>query len=814
MKKIHMIANAHLDPVWLWRWQEGCAEALSTFRTAAEMTDQFEGFVFNHNESVLYEWVKENDPSLFQTIQEKVKRGQWHIMGGWYIQPDCNMPSGESFVRNIETGLRFFRENFGVRPTTAINFDSFGHSRGLVHILRKAGYDSYLVCRPHKQYFDFPQQDFLFEGLDGSEILVHRSDENYNSVWGHVAEELKAFLEDTKEEKVSLYLWGVGDHGGGPSKKDLADLTDLQREGCGCLLLHSSPEAYFEELRETQPQLPVVRHALNPVSPGCYTSQIRVKQKHRELENELYSAEKMAVAAHLACGAPYPKERFEEAQRDLLFSEFHDALPGSATHEVEEDTLRLLDHGLELMSREKMKSFLALSAGEPRVIDGTTPLLFYNPHPFAVEGVFRCEMGIPKQNWTTDFMYPEAKLQGETVPTQAIMETSHFSLDWRKKVAVQVKLPPFAMTRLDVYWKPIKARPKFEEIVSKPLYTFSNGELEVEIDTATGLLRRCLRKGKVILKENSFQLACFDDTYSPWALKSKTSSGKRTFQLLSPHAGSAFSGIEDRVIPSVRVIEDGQVETVVESVFGLGDSKAYLRYILPKQGSYFDVEVLVQFSEKQQYLKLLLNTPFENGTYLGQVPFGRDSLLSDGTEEVSQKWCGLSSGEEGIAVINGGTYGSSCEKGQIALTLLRSAGYTASDFVMGKAYSEDRFAERMEQGERRFRFRVSGLEAIDNQALVFQEAPYALAYCPSGKGEKPGSFMTVDDPEVVVSALKAAEDGDGYILRLYESTGTHRNPRVQIPLLEIDEKVEIPRNSVETFRVRKGRLEKAPLIEE
>lgn len=159
MKRVHLICNAHLDPVWLWRWQEGCTEALSTFRTAEAFTEEFPDFVFNHNEAILYEWVKENEPELFARIQQKVKEGKWHIMGGWYLQPDCNMPNGESIIRNISEGHRFFEKEFGVRPTTAINFDSFGHSVGLVQILNQAGYDTYVVCRPAKAQFPFKEQD-------------------------------------------------------------------------------------------------------------------------------------------------------------------------------------------------------------------------------------------------------------------------------------------------------------------------------------------------------------------------------------------------------------------------------------------------------------------------------------------------------------------------------------------------------------------------------------------------------------------------------------------------------------------------------
>lgn len=815
MKRVHLAANAHLDPVWLWRWEEGCAEALSTFRTAAELTEEFPGFVFNHNESLLYQWVKENDPRLFEKLQGLVKEGKWHIMGGWYLQPDCNMPAGESIVRNILAGRRFFKENFDERPTTAINFDSFGHSKGLVQILKQAGYDSYLVCRPAKNNFDFKEQDYLWKGFHGEEIPVHRSDENYNSVWGHAAEELTAFLAEKEYEKVTLVLWGVGDHGGGPSRKDLQDLKEKMENDPEYEIFHSVPEAYFGELKQLtdsgEVTLPVVDRGLNPVADGCYTSQIRVKQKHRELENALYSAEKMAAAAELQCGKPYPRERFAEAVKDLLFSEFHDALPGSGSHLVEEDTLRVLDHGLELISREKMSSFIALTAGEERVKDGTSPILFYNPHPFDIEGVFSCECGLPKQNWTTNFMYPVVTMNGEAVPAQTEKEYSNFSLDWRKKVTVHATLKAASVTRMDVSWKPLPARPSFAPIINESAYVFDNGEMRVTINPSTGLVDSYQVEGKEYLQEGSFRLVAFDDSNNPWGIHSKYSHVQRAFRLLTPFEGTEFSGIEDRVIPSVRVIEDGDVQTVVEAVFGMHDSKAYVRYIMPKFGTAFDVETGVFFGEKQQYLKLMVNTAMPySSDFVGQVMFGRDTLASTGEETVSQKWLALCNGtDSAFTVLNAGTYGANRMGARIGLTLLRSAGYTSSDFVMGKAFSEDRFAPRMEQGMREFRFRIQAgcgclMNSVDNKALAYNEQPYALAYCPSGEGTKPGTFYRIDNPSVVVSALKKAEDGDGYILRLYETTGREQTAAVEIPSLGIRESITLEAQEVRTYRMKPG----------
>jgi alpha-mannosidase len=151
-KTLILICNAHLDPVWLWEWEEGMAEALSTFRTAAKFCREQEGFVFCHNEALLYQYVEEYEPELFEEIRELVAEGSWKIIGGWYLQPDCNMPSGEALIRQIVVGRNYFMDRFGVAPETAVNFDPFGHTRGMVQILKKSGHSYYLFCRPDHHF--------------------------------------------------------------------------------------------------------------------------------------------------------------------------------------------------------------------------------------------------------------------------------------------------------------------------------------------------------------------------------------------------------------------------------------------------------------------------------------------------------------------------------------------------------------------------------------------------------------------------------------------------------------------------------------
>ena len=261
MKKIHLISNAHIDPVWQWEWQEGVGATLTTFSAAADFCEEFDNFVFCHNESLLYEWVEKFDYPLFQRIKKLVKAGKWHIMGGWYIQPDCNMPTGESFIRHITKGLTYFEnkfENFK-RPTTAINLDSFGHTRGLVQILNDAGYDSYIIHRPPANE---DEVSMVWKGFNNSEVVVARVNDGYNSLLGQVDKKLLPFLKKPLTIKNELFLWGVGNHGGGPSRIDYEIINKLEKEYNHIEFIHSTPERYFKEVFKYKDKLKKIEYLM------------------------------------------------------------------------------------------------------------------------------------------------------------------------------------------------------------------------------------------------------------------------------------------------------------------------------------------------------------------------------------------------------------------------------------------------------------------------------------------------------------------------------------------------------------------------
>jgi alpha-mannosidase len=789
-RRVHLVSNAHLDPVWLWEWPEGAGETLATFRMAAEFCERDGSYVFGHNEAVLYQWVEEYEPRLFGRIRKLVRRGKWNILGGWFLQPDCNMPSGESFVRQALLGKRYFAAKFGLDVRTAANLDPFGHTRGLVQILAKCGYDGYLFCRPDKNFLDLPADDFVWVGYDGSEVLASRAEAHYNSRGGRARAKVEDWLTAHPEKPLSLVLWGVGNHGGGASRRDLEDLRTLGAETNKAEIFHSTADAYFRELAPFRPSLPRVARDLNPWAVGCYTTMSRVKQGHRRLENELYSAEKMAAAASFQGLMPYPASEFGEIGRDLALAEFHDILPGSSIPPAEEDAIRLLGHGLEIASRVKARSFFALSAGEPKAKEGEIPVFVFNPHPFRVRAIVECELQDHEPNYDGGFLFPRISRSGKDLPSQPEKELSNLSLEWRKKAVFAADLEPGRMNRFACRLENVGRRPEPRLAAENGVLRFKTDALEVEINAATGLMDRYAVGGRDILGSGAFQPVVIADNADPWGMSvTKFRDFAGVFSLAPAELGTWQAGVSRGTIPSVRVIEDGDVRTIIESVLAYNRSFAILRYKLPKSGSEIEVEVRVQWNEKDRMLKLSLPTLLSCPAYLGQVAFGRDALPADGTEAVSQKWAAVvaAGGELALTIVNDGVYGSDFAGGEVRISLLRGAAHSADPAGERPMLTQDRFIPRIDQGERVFRFWIAAgpaetrLAAVEREALVKNEAPYVLPYFPPADGRKAKPSAVLSDGPVVITAMKKSEDRNLLVLRLFEPTGKPRMVTLGLP---------------------------------
>jgi alpha-mannosidase len=827
MKNLHLVCNAHLDPVWLWEIEEGVAETLSTFRVAADFCDDYDGFVFNHNEVILYKWVEEHDPELFARIQRLVKEGKWHIMGGWYLQPDCNMPSGESFVRQILVGKNYFMDKFGVEPRTAINFDAFGHSRGLVEILKKANFDSYLFCRPEPDMLELPGDDFAWEGFCGSTIAMHRAYNSYESHRGEADEKIKGWMELNKDKETGLVLWGIGNHGGGPSRIDYEKISELNNKNKDWAIIHSTPEQYFDELREKGAKLPVYSGILNPRYTGCYTSQIRIKKLHRKLENELFSTEKMTAHACINGYYEYPGEEINKALEDLLLLQFHDILPGSSIPEVEQYSMNLAGHALEEIRRLKTRAFIALCNGQEKAAEGLIPVIAYNPHPFKVDGIFECEFQLPDQNKNRDiFAMPVVFRDGMKIPCQVEHESSNFNVDWRKRSVFSAELEPNSINRFDVRIEMIDKKPEPVVKVKDGVIFFGTSDLEIKIDAKSGTIDKYVVDGYNYIAGKGFLPLVIDDDENSWAHKEKNfREVESEFSVMDSGEGSRFSGILADDIESVRIIEDGEVRTIIEAVMKYNNSFICQRYYLPKTGTEIKITSKVYWNEKMKMLKLSIPTTLDNVEFTGQTAFGSEKLLTNGDEMVSQKWNVLTNGKHAVSMINTGTYGSDCKDGELRVTMLRSPGYSAgkSDFSVRNPFimPQDRFSPYIDQGEHDFEFFFNAssveerMERVEREALVANEKPMLLSFFPTGRGEKPQQLIELLTGGTVISAMKKGRGDNEYVIRLFNPLSYEIRSDAVLPVIGREFTCNLKGNEFKTFvlNTKTGEIKEADLLE-
>ena len=820
-KKTYIICNAHLDPIWQWEWEEGAAEALSTFRIAADFCEQYEDYIFCHNEVLLYDWIEQFDPELFARIQDLVKRGKWHIMGGWHVQPDCNMPSGESFVRQILSGRKYFLEKFNKVPEVAINFDSFGHSRGLVQIMAKSGYKGYIHMRPQPQHLELPAGDYTWVGYDGSKVVGIRPHGWYSTPKGHAAEYINSTIAQCPDNDINMRLWGIGNHGGGPSKKDLDDLVVFKEElkAKDIDLIHSTPEEYLAEAIKHH-ELPEVDHSLWCWAVGCYTSQVRVKQKHRAAENIYYLTEIMCSHAANEGLMEYPFKELSDAMYDIMTVEFHDVLPGSSIQPAEEMGIRMMDHAIEILTRLKAKAFFALAGGQTKAEPDKIPIFVYNPYPYEITEDIMCEFNLWDQDRNLYFMKPVVySKNGEIVPSQCEKEYSTIPLNWRKRVVFRATLAPMTLNRFDCGFETFDERPQLKATEKDGYFILNRGGTTVKINTATGLVDEYVKDGKNYVENSAFGLEVFNDDFDPWGMMVTAFKEKvGEFKLLTPAQAKEFLYLENE-IPSVHIIEDGDVQTTVEAVFGYKNSYAVLKYILGENGE-LKLDIRVNWGEKQRLLRLNIPTSLKNSVCVGEQPYGEEKLKDDFEENVSQKYIAVSDENNCFVAINNGIYGSCFDSstGNLKYTLLRSASYCAHPVDDRIVMPQDRYMPYIEQGERDFSFMFFAGENAQTKQFAARKAqhfnmkPMALSFYPTGVGKAASSPLELSDTSVItINAFKKADCGDGYIVRLFNPTATAQ--KCTLKYYSAKTEVQFGAYEIKTIRINGENFTETDLME-
>ena len=748
MKELHLICNAHLDPVWQWDWNEGATGALATFYSAVQLAEEYD-YIFCHNEALLYEFVEQYDPVLFDRIKALVKAGKWHIMGGWYVQPDCNIPSGEGFVRQIESGLAYFKEKFGVRPSVAVNFDSFGHTRGLVQILAKCGYKGYIFCRPMVELKKFPAMHFQWQGFDGSRVHAARFEDMtiYCSGLGTAVEDITRKMKPWEQEDIAFILWGIGNHGGGASRKDLSDIQGFMeaQQANGVRVIHSTPEAFFELATAKA----TFDEALQPCFVKCYTSIARLKLRYAELENKLLMTEKICAYAASEGVYTYNFEAFADAQKNMAQVQFHDVLSGTCIIEGEKSSMQKMDYAMELLDKEFAKAFMALARDYERAIPLEYPIFVYNPHPYAEETIFTADFfllnGIVSDTEGYEFTIRQ---DGREVPFQIVKESSCINMDRSKRVAIKATLNPMSMTRFDVSLR-VGAKKCLDRTPQTDFVNVHGNK--TTFNPADGTMTSFVVDGKSYLLGKAFMPVMYEDNADPWGWHMQTVGKHYTYATCTT---------------PLRVIERGDLLTTIESLYDTGKSRVRIAYTLYKDFDYIDVTVNVTWNDEGKGLKLEIPLS-ELGEFIGQTAFGTQTYTQN-LEECSQRFVGIKMGDKVLTLFKHGTYGCSVEDGKLYIDLLNGSVYCAHPIGNLPIIDEERFQRYIDVGRHEFSFRLEVCDesALDVKATAFTQKPYALNFYPHGEGnKKETSPVVLSDKNITLSAFRMT-DKDTYMIRL------------------------------------------------
>jgi len=386
---IRAAGNSHIDMAWLWPWTETVEVVRNTFRSALDLMNEYPDFKFTMSSARTYEWMEEKYPDLFQEIQKRAKEGRWEVIGGMWVEPDLNMPAGESLVRQILVGKRYFQKKFGVDVKIGWNPDSFGYNWQLPQIYKKSGMDYFVTQKllwAH-EYTTFPYKLFWWEAPDGSRLLTYFPHDYAGSIDGpSMAKDLSVWApsmygDEANGDPVMMHLYGVGDHGGGPTRNMLDTATRLMSSNVVYPKLEfSTAKDFFDGLEKELPNMkvPVWKDELYfQYHRGVMTTQSETKRRIRRNEELLLNAEKFSSLAMLY-GRPYPSEEFEQAWKNLLFDHFHDIMPGSGIAVNYLEAKRNLED-VSRAGREMMEGALGDISSHINTQGGGVPVVVFNP---------------------------------------------------------------------------------------------------------------------------------------------------------------------------------------------------------------------------------------------------------------------------------------------------------------------------------------------------------------------------------------------------------------------------------------------------
>ncbi|HEV2363727.1 MAG TPA: glycoside hydrolase family 38 C-terminal domain-containing protein [Caulobacteraceae bacterium] len=710
------IGHAHIDTAWLWPIEETWRKCHRTFATAVALMDAYPRFRFACSQACQHLAIEERDPELFGRIAAKARSGQWLPIGGSWVEPDCNLPSGESICRQFLYGQRYFERTFGARSQIFWNPDVFGYAGQLPQLMRQAGMTRFLTQKLSWNRFTAPpHHSFHWRGIDGSEVLTHFPPaDTYNGAC-RIAE-LRyhaANYKDADRSEDGLYLFGFGDGGGGPTDEmveRLARVGDLQGVPRAAI---RSPDDFFDRLERSAADLETVEGELYfEYHRGTYTSQAEVKRLNRLVEGRLQTLEWLcAVSARTGLERPQ-RDEIEALWRALLTNQFHDILPGSSISEVYARTVPEL---------ESLAERCAVAAGDllKRLAgEGEGDVYPVNPAPFA-----RAEVA----------QAPDGTLRYISAPAMA--------------AGTIVECPDEA-----------RAREKGGRFV------LENAALSAVI-SAQGDLVSLVHKasGREVLAGSGGRLLSFDDrptAHEAWDID--------PFALETARAAPAAT--------EVAIVRPGPLRAEVRIVRPLGAaSRLEQRVILDAASPHLEFDCALDWRDRRTFIKAVFETSIRAPRASFETMFGAVERPTHASTDAdlarfevpAHRWADLAEPDFGLSLITDCRYGYSAWGGVLGLSLIR--GPMIPD--PGADIGEHRFRYALYPHQRDWRSAATVARAAAfNRALLWASGavPETLR----------APLASASSPHVVIDTVKPAEDGQGLVFRLYEASGGSARTRI------------------------------------
>jgi alpha-mannosidase len=419
---VHLVFNAHLDPIWLWSWRDGLDEVLNTSNYICDMLDRHRDITFTRGEGWLYEQIRKVDPALFKRILGHVKAGRWHPVGGWYIQPDCNLPSGFAMERQIALGAERFKEYFGRVPRVAYNVDSFGHAATLPQMIRAAGQRYYVMMRPQENEMELPARLFRWRGYaDGPEVITFRIPQCYccsnpAGQENHLDEDFVrvCLTELPAGIRHTMCFLGIGDHGGGPTEEMIEWCRAHRDSFPGARLVFSSPDQFFAAIQRDNAKLPLVVGELQMHAVGCYSIHRPVKTALRRAEHRLAQAEAILKGRQVS---PEDRANLETAWARASFHQFHDTLCGTCVPSAYEEVHAELGQALAIA--ENIATYTLRQQVAKLPADPAQRIVLYNASELPFDDYVENEPYFDWTRWSPEWRLLDEK--NRVVPCQEMM---------------------------------------------------------------------------------------------------------------------------------------------------------------------------------------------------------------------------------------------------------------------------------------------------------------------------------------------------------------------------------------------------------